>query len=212
MNRFKFGVTLTLCLLLTGLLLIASVNGQTVTPDPIDLTGTALVSSATLTASVADFAAQSAPSGGTATPFMEGLCQSLAFRALDDVAAGIEDGLLSADLPVEAVTVSAIEDTQDCITFDVQRTDAAIALSTSAINDEAAIGAALQATFAVLAVSDLPLYPDIRLTVAFVQGNQQRSVTVGYDADFRAFIDAVADPADLLDAVTFYGQPPAAIG
>lgn len=212
MNRFKFSVTLALCLLLTGLLLIASVNGQTVTPDPVDLTGTALVSEATLIASTPDFSAQSAPSGGTATPFLEGLCQSLAFRALDDVAAAIERGLSAEDLPVEAVTVSAIEDTQDCITFEVQRTDADIVLMTDDINDEAAIGAALAATFAVLAVSDLPLYPDIRLTVAFTQGNQRRSVTVGYDDDFRAFIDAIADSADLLDAVTFYRQPPAAIG
>jgi hypothetical protein len=187
-------------LLLVGLIALGVVGAQEPTPNPIDLTGTALVDAATQTAV---FGPTRTPSAGTPTP-LAGLCNSMTFRGLDDVDAAVEGALRAADLVLIEVDASAIEETEDCVTFTVQETRVEITLATLNIDDEDALGVEASVVFAALEDSPLPDLDDVALTLSFQQGNQRRVFDLPYAAAREML--AEDDPpveADLLTALTW---------
>ncbi len=192
-----------LILLSVGMLFTATAatpdDGQA-TADPINMTGTALVQGATLTAA---FGPSATPSGGTATP-LAGLCNSLSFRSLDDVNAEMREALADSDLTLIETAVTALEDTEDCITFALRETEAVITVATLRINDETALGTAIMGILDAAATTRLPTLPGAVIEVRFVQGNQQRLIRVGVNAAL-ALINADDAPtgADLLMALTW---------
>jgi hypothetical protein len=195
MRHFRLLLTLILCVLVMALVMFSSVNGQTATPDPIDLTGTALVAEVTQTIAAQGFSAQSAPSSeGTATP-LAGLCNSLSYRLLDDVAGEVESALVAEDIIPHTVEVSAIEDTTDCLTFNIRTTSATllIAVDVADINDESYLGELLSKTLQVLAQTSLVDLPDVQLTLGVVAGTQSRLFDLPFNAalmDYLAELDA----------------------
>lgn len=192
-----------LILLSVGMLFTATAatpDDSQATADPINMTGTALVQGATLTAA---FGPSATPSGGTATP-LAGLCNSLSFRSLDDVNAEMREALADSDLTLIETAVTALEDTEDCITFALRETEAVITVATLRINDEAALGTVIASILDAAATTRLPTLPGAVLEVRFVQGNQQRLIRVGVNAAL-ALINADDAPmdADLLMALTW---------
>ncbi|MFW5690884.1 MAG: hypothetical protein ACOCXZ_00170 [Chloroflexota bacterium] len=212
-------MTLTAMLLTGAVMSLAAVNiapDQQPTTSPLELTATAIVGAATQTA--ADGPTQT-PSVGTATP-LAGLCNSLTYRELDDVADAVAEALmpLGTDdnpLPVLAVSVNALEQTEDCITFQARETAVQIDIATLTISQEDALGDRIGGMLAALAGSPLEDLPDVTLTVTFIQGNQQRTLSVPF-APAVALIaqpaaqaaDPDTDGADLLDALTWLDDQP----
>lgn len=188
-------------LLIVTLVAAAFTRAQEPTPDPIGLTATAIVGGATLTAA---FGPSNTPSVGTPTP-LAGLCNSLTFRSLDDVAGALDGTLASAlaeadDMILRSVEVTALEDTEDCITFAVRETDVTITIATLVANDEAALGDALAILLATLPENEtLDDLPDVTLMVAFTQGNQTRTLQV----DYRDAIRLLEGDPDLTGAALF---------
>lgn len=210
MVRFRLLLTLALCVLFLALTMISAVNGQAPTPDPIDLTGTALVAEVTQTAAVGGFSAQSAPSGGgTATP-LAGLCNSLSFRILPDVADEVQDALMRNNIVPHSVEASAIEDTTDCLTFDIRETTVQIIINVDFddINDEAALGGLLRESLNTAAQTRLTTLPDVRLTIGFSAGTQRRLFDLPFSPALLAFAVRLGeDDALFIDALTAYSEP-----
>lgn len=196
-RSLKFILTLVACLGMAGLLIFSGVYGQPATPDPIDATSTALVSQATQQALLEGFSAQSASiSGGTATP-LAGICQTLAFRALDDVTGSIEALFERTDLTpirLEQVTVSAIEGTTDCIYFTVQETTVDLSFRADEIgvlHDEAVFGQLLEDVLGVIGQTVVPDLSNVRLKVGVAYGNQTRAFDLMVDEAFWSTINTV---------------------
>lgn len=174
-------------------------SALTSTPD-LEATATAIVAQATLDAAAGP---SRTPSIGTATP-LAGLCNSMTYRELDDVAADIEAALAPLDLVLREVTVAAIEDTEDCVTFNVRETDILIDIATLTIDDETALGDTLADLLAALApVEALDMLPDVTLTARFAQGNQRRELAFDLLHAFRTLDLETQRGADLLAALTW---------
>jgi hypothetical protein len=208
MRVIKFGITLLACLSMAVLLIFSGVYGQSATPDPIEVTTTALVSEATQQALLTGFSAQSASpiSGGTATP-LAGICQSFSFRSLDDVVGMIEYmfGRVGTEaLNLESVTVSAIEETANCIDFTVREIAADVLLSVEdveTLHDETALGEIINEALDVLSQTVITSLSNVHLKLGVTFGNQTRMFEIAVDTTFWEQIPNV-ESADLIAWLT----------
>lgn len=189
----------------------AQAQNPTNTLDPLFAVATAFVRETTLTA--AAFSAQSAPplEAGTATPYESGLCHSMSYRVLSDVADEIESAMMVSPGFSTSAEVTVLEDTQDCITFAVRETDAQIDIrlfSTLDLYDEGRIGLFVGAITDSLRTTSLRNYPDVTLTVRFYVGRQSRSIEIDFRDDNEILNQFWESPIVFLDTLTNATETP----
>ncbi|MCU0481362.1 MAG: hypothetical protein MUE54_09130 [Anaerolineae bacterium] len=158
-------------------------QNPTPTPDDLQRRATEIVAQATQTAqSGGDFT-----SVGTSTP-LAGLCNSLTYRPLDDVATQIQANIgrivnISPDLTVD---VLLLEETADCVVFEERSATVTITIPIATmdeLHDETRLGDVLGSVLLVLyAQSPLDTLANPTITLNFAYGNQTRTFSAGWDA------------------------------
>lgn len=211
MRSLKFILTLGTSLIMLVLMVLSGVYGQSATPDPIDITSTAFVVEATQQAQLQGFSAQSASvTGGTATP-LAGVCNTLTFRALDDVSMMVETFFQRSDresvITLRSVDASAIEETADCVQFGVRETVVDVVFDVTdlaTLNDESILGGELAEVLKVISQTIVTSLAEVRLKVAFIYGNQTRLFDITTDVVFWSQLQEV-QPAEFVDWLTERG-------